>query len=85
MSSGDGRAAIAVSSAHRLYLMAAGTVIVHCLSHAAGMWKRRRNRHAHGDKDPCEQKHKQQSGRQAMHDFRRDKHKGHRLRTQVLL
>ena len=67
MSSGDGRTAIAVSSAHRLYFTAARAVIVHCLPHAAGMRQRRRNRHAHGDKDAREQKHQQQSGGQAMH------------------
>ena len=59
MSSGDGRTAIAVSSAHRLYFAAAGAVIVHRLPHAAGMRQRRRDRHAHGDKYPDEQKHQQ--------------------------
>ena len=86
MSSGDGRTAIAVSSAHRLYLAAVRAVIVHRLPHAAGMRQRRRDRHAYGDKDPREQKNQQASGGQTMHGQATNaghKHRGGKPSAQV--
>ncbi len=61
------RTTIAVSARCRLYFTAAGALMAHRFPHAAGMRQGRRDRHAHRDKDPDEQKHKQQSGGQAMH------------------
>jgi len=59
-----------MSPAHSLDFRAAGAVLVHRFPHAAGMRKRGRDRHAYGDKNPREQKDKQQSGSQAMHGYK---------------
>jgi hypothetical protein len=74
-----------ILAAYCLDFTASEAVVVRRLPHAAGMGLRGRDRHRHGDKRPCQQEHKQQSGGQAIHEFRRDKHKGRGLRTQVLL
>jgi hypothetical protein len=86
VSSGKRGAAIVILSAYGLDFADAGAMIVHCLPHAAGMGQRHRDRHAHGDEDPCEQKNQHQSGGQAIHGWittAGPKHRGRKPRAQV--
>ena len=85
VSSGKLGAAIVILAAYSLDFANVGAMIVRRPPHAAGMGQGSGDRQAYRDKDPREQKHQQQSGGQAIHEFRRDQHKGRRLRTQVLL
>jgi hypothetical protein len=53
------------------YVATAGAVLVHRLPHTTSVGLRSRNRQSHRDKRADKQQHKQHSGGQAIHDWKR--------------